>query len=133
MMLVGRLAVAWLTTKVAKEKILPIMGVGSVVFFVFLLMSKSTVPIMVGMVCFGFSMAGIYPTTVSFSGKIIQKYPMAWSFILTIASFGSILMPSIIGKIAEVAGIAVGMSSVAFVVLLDLVLILLLCRYSARK
>jgi fucose permease len=133
MMLVGRLAVAWLTTKVAKEKILPIMGVGSVVFFVFLLMSKSTVPIMVGMVCFGFSMAGIYPTTVSFSGKIIQKYPMAWSFILTIASFGSILMPSIIGKIAEVAGIAVGMSSVAFVVLLDLVLILLLCRYSVRK
>jgi fucose permease len=58
---------------------------------------------------------------------------MAWSFILTIASFGSILMPSIIGKIAEVAGIAVGMSSVAFVVLLDLVLILLLCRYSAKK
>jgi hypothetical protein len=41
-------------------------------------------------------------------------------------------MPSIIGKIEEVAGIAVGMSSVAFVVLLDLVLILILCRYSNK-
>jgi fucose permease len=133
MMLFGRLLVAWLSTKIAKEKLLPIMGVGIVVFFIMLIMSRSTVPIMIGIMGFGFSMAGIYPTTVSFSGSIIDKYPFCWSFILTIASFGSIIMPSIIGKIAEVAGIAVGMSSVAFVVVLDLVFILILCRYSAKN
>jgi fucose permease len=88
---------------------------------------------MFGIVGFGFTMAGIYPTTVSFSGSIIQKYPLAWSFILTIASLGSIIMPSIIGKIAETAGIAVGMSSVAFVILVDLVLIIVLCTYVGRK
>jgi fucose permease len=132
MMLFGRLTVAWLSTKVAKEKLLPGMGVGIVIFFILLIVSRSTVPIMIGIIGFGFSMAGIYPTTVSFSGNIIQKYPMAWSFILTIASLGSIIMPSIIGKIAEVAGIAVGMSSVAFVVVLDLVFILILARYSAK-
>jgi fucose permease len=132
MMLFGRLTVAWLSTKVAKEKLLPGMGVGLVIFFILLIVSRSTVPIMIGIIGFGFSMAGIYPTTVSFSGNIIQKYPMAWSFILTIASLGSIIMPSIIGKIAEVAGIAVGMSSVAFVVVLDLVFILILARYSAK-
>jgi fucose permease len=133
MMLLGRLTTAWLSTKVAKEKLLPVMGVGIVVFFVLLIMSRSTVPIMIGIVGFGYSMAGIYPTTVSFSGGIIQKYPMAWSFILTIASFGSIIMPSIIGKIAETAGIAVGMSSVAFVVLVDLVCIILLCTYATKN
>jgi fucose permease len=132
MMLLGRLLVAWLTTKIAKEKLLPVMGVGIVVFFIMLIMSKSTVPIMIGIMGFGFSMAGIYPTTVSFSGSIIDKYPFCWSFILTIASFGSIIMPSIIGKIAEVAGIAVGMSSVAFVVALDLAFILVLCGYSKK-
>jgi fucose permease len=133
MMLVGRLSVAWLSTKVDKEKLLPAMGVGIVIFFILLIMSRSTVPIMIGIVGFGLSMAGIYPTTVSFSGGIIDKYPMAWSYILTIASLGSIIMPSIIGKIAETAGIAVGMSSVALVVAVDMIFILILCAYSTKK
>ena len=75
------------------------MGFGLVGFFILLLFSTSTPLILVGIMGFGFSMAGLYPTTVSFAGTIIQKYSLAWSFILTIASFGSILMPSIIGKI----------------------------------
>lgn len=87
---------------------------------------------MIGIIGFGYSMAGIYPTTVSFAGSIIQKYPMAWSVILTTASLGSIIMPSVIGRIASMAGIAVGMSSVALVVLIDLVFIIVLCVYSVR-
>jgi fucose permease len=88
---------------------------------------------MLGIVGFGYSMAGIYPTTVSFAGGILEKYPMSWSFILTTASFGSIIMPSIIGKIAETAGIAVGMSSVALVVAVDMVFIIVLCAYTAKR
>ena len=82
---------------------------------------------------FGYSMAGIYPTTVSFCGGLIQKYSMAWSFILTTASFGSILMPMIIGRIAESAGIAYGMSSIVVVVLIDLALIFSLNIYMRRR
>ena len=78
---------------------------------------------------FGYSMAGIYPTTVSFAGNLIEKYPIAWSFILTIASIGSIVMPSIIGKIAETAGIFYGMGSIVVVVFIDMVCILALVRY----
>lgn len=78
---------------------------------------------------FGFSMAGLYPTTVSFAGTIIQKYSLAWSFILTIASFGSILMPSIIGKIAEAAGIYYGMQSIIAAVVIDFICVTLLVRY----
>lgn len=132
MMLLGRLTVAWLSTRIAKEKLLPVMGCGLVLFFILLILSRSTFWIMLGIVGFGYSMAGIYPTTVAFSGSIIQKYPMAWSFILTIASFGSIIMPSIIGKIAETAGIAVGMSSVALAVLVDLAFIIILCVYAGK-
>ena len=78
---------------------------------------------------FGFSMAGIYPTTVSFAGNIIKEYKMAWSFMLTIASMGSILMPSIIGKIAENAGIFYGMASVIVVVVIDMLFMLRLTFY----
>ena len=78
-------------------------------------------------------MAGIYPTVVSFTGDLIHKYSLAWSFVLTMASFGSIIMPSVIGSIAEHAGIYVGMSSVAVVVILDFVLILILTAYAGKK
>ena len=133
MILAGRLLTAWISTKIEKRKYLPVMGVGLVVFFLLLINSTSTPMIVLGIMGFGFSMAGIYPTTVSFSGKLIQKYPLAWSFILTIASFGSILMPSIIGKIAETSGIIAGMSSVAAAVAVDLVCIILLVTYVKKN
>lgn len=133
MMLAGRLLVAWLSTRVDKNKLLPIMGAGLVLFFLVLISSKSMGMIVFGIMGFGFSMAGIYPTTVSFSGKLIQKYSLAWSFILTFASLGSILMPTVIGAIAGAYGIFVGMCSVGVVIAIDLVCIVALVRYVGKN
>ena len=133
MILAGRLLTAYLSTKVPKERLLLIMGFGLVGFFFLLLFSRSTALIILGIMGFGFSMAGIYPTTVSFTGLIIEKYPMAWSYILTLASLGSILMPMIIGEIAETAGIYYGMSSIVAVVIIDLIFILVLYRYIRKN
>ena len=129
MMLAGRLTTAWVSQKFPKERLLLVMGIGIVFFFFWLLLGKSTGMIVLGIVGFGYSMAGIYPTTVSFCGGLIQKYAMAWSFILTLASLGSIIMPTIIGRIAESAGIVYGMSSVAVVILVDFLLIAALNIY----
>lgn len=133
MILAGRLTAAGVSGKVKKEKLLVIMGIGFVCFFFWLLLSRSTVLIIIGIMGFGYSMAGIYPTTVSFCGGLIQKYSLAWSFILTTASLGSILMPMIIGRIAESVGIAYGMSSIVVVVLVDLTLIIALNIYIRRN
>ena len=132
MILAGRLLTAWASTRIRKEFLLVAMGCGLVGFFFLLLFSTSTPWILVGIMGFGFSMAGIYPTTVSFTGNLIQKYPLARSFILTTASIGSILMPSIIGTIADTAGIYYGMSSIVVVVLIDLLFILGLAVYVSR-
>lgn len=129
MMLAGRLATAWASERVRKERLLLIMSFGIVTFFFWLLFSRSTILIIIGIIGFGISMAGVYPTTVSFCGSLIQKYSMAWSFILTLASLGSIIMPSVIGKIAESGGIAYGMSSIVIVVLIDMALIIALNIY----
>ncbi len=129
MILFGRLLTAFLSTKFKKENLLTVMGFGMVLFFFILLNAKTTPMILLGIMGFGFSMAGVYPTTVSFTGIISQKYPLSWSFILTIATFGSIIMPSIIGKIAETSGIVAGMSSIIFVVILDLIFIIGLFIY----
>ena len=129
MILAGRLTTAKASKKYDKENLVLLMGLGIVAFFFMLLVSKTTPLILIGIMGFGFSMAGIYPTTVSFTSSIIQKYDIAWSFILTLASIGSIVMPSIIGKIAETMGIYYGMSSVILVVAIDLVLIITLFTY----
>lgn len=133
MILAGRLMTAWLSSKVKKEKLLLVMGIGLVAFFLLLINSHTTLWIVIGIMGFGFSMAGIYPTTVSFSGNLIEEYPLCWSFILTIASFGAIIMPSIIGRIAESAGIVAGMSSVAVAVIVDLISIIVLVAYTGKK
>ena len=133
MILAGRLTVAYLSTRMDKTKLLRIMSVGFVAFFLLLLVSRSTGLIVLGILGFGYSMAGIYPTTVSFAGNLIEKYEVSWSFILTFASLGSILMPSIIGKIAEAANIAAGMSSIVVVVAIDMLLILSLTRYVKKN
>ncbi|MCR4588918.1 MAG: MFS transporter [Lachnospiraceae bacterium] len=133
MIMAGRLTTAYLSTRMDKRKLLPIMGAGILIFFVALLFARNTALIIVCIMGFGFSMAGVYPTVVSFTGDLIRKYSMAWSFILTMASMGSIVMPSVIGHIAESAGIYMGMSSVAVVMVLDLILLIALCRYAIKK
>lgn len=133
MILAGRLTTAWLSTKVPKERLLLAMGIGLVCFFLLLITSRTPGRIVLGIVGFGFSMAGIYPTTVSTAGQLIRKYSLSWSFILTMASIGSIIMPTIIGKIAESAGILYGMSSVAAAVLIDLIFIIMLGIYLRRE
>ena len=132
MILAGRLSTAYFSTKVRKETLLRIMGVGLVVFFLILITGTTPMQIVIGITGFGFSMAGIYPTTVSFAGKIIQNYPISWSFMLTMASMGSILMPVVIGKIAEASGILYGMSSVVAVVIADMILIIALTIYMKK-
>jgi fucose permease len=129
MILAGRLTTAYASTRVKKENLLPAMGFGIVAFFIVLILSKSTLPIVIGIMGFGFSMAGIYATTVSFAGELIRKYSLAWSFILTTASFGSILMPSIIGLIAENISIATGMATIAIALFIDMLLIFTLVGY----
>lgn len=133
MILAGRLTTAWLSTKIKKSNLLLIMGVALVAFFVILITGKSTTWIMIGIMGFGYSMAGIYPTTVAFAGRIIQKYALSWSFVLTIASIGAIAMPSIIGMLAEAFGIFYGMSSVVVAVVIDMLFIVGLKLYVDRK
>lgn len=133
MILAGRLTTAYLSTRMDKAKLLRIMGIGLILFFIVLITGRTTPQIVIGIMGFGYSMAGIYPTTVSFAGRLIQKYPLSWSFMLTMASMGSILMPSIIGRIAESAGIFYGMSSIVVVIIVDMALIMGLTAYVKRR
>ncbi len=132
MILIGRLSAAYLSTRVDKNKLVRCMGIGFCVFCLLLLFSRNVAIIVAGLIGFGLSMAGIYPTTVSFAGQLMKKYTYAWSFILTLASLGSIIMPSVIGAVADHSGIAFGMSTVVVVTAIDMVFIFLLTAYRKK-
>lgn len=130
--LIGRLSAAFLSEKIGKNKILPIMGIGQIIFFVMLIFSKTPVPIIIAIAGFGLSMAGVYPTIASYGGEIMKKYPMCWSYVLTGAGFGSIIMPAVIGFLADSFGIYIGMCSIVFVVVVEMFIIIKLINYTKK-
>jgi len=132
MILIGRLSVAWLSTKVAREVLLLGMGIGLVVFFTTLMLASSTLWIFIGVMGFGLSMSGVYATAVTYAGVLMKDYAMTWSFILTFASLGSITMPTVIGTVAHHAGIHAGMATITIAVTIALFFICALIIYSKK-
>lgn len=125
MILIGRLSTAYLSTRLNKGKLLLTMGAGMVLSFTLLMASTGLLGILTGIIGFGFFMAGVYPTTVSFAGKLMEKYRLAWSFIMTIAALGSILMPLVVGAVAQNLGMWYGMASIGGA--LGLALVFIVC------
>lgn len=122
--LLGRLVSAYLSKKIKKSNLLVVNAMGYLIFFIILLTAKSMTPITIGIIGVGFCMAGLYPTTISCIGKIIKEYPMGLSFLLTFAGLGAILMPSLIGFVAQKIGIVGGMSTVIIAVIITVLFIL---------
>ena len=69
-------------------------------------------------------MAGLCPTTMASVGEIIKEYPLALSFLLTFSRLGAVLMPAIIGSVADTVGILGGMSVVIIAVVITVALII---------
>lgn len=122
--LFGRLTSAYLSSKIKKSKLLLVSSLGYLVFFVLLLSGRSLTPVAIGIVGVGFCMAGLYPTTIASIGGIIKQYPLALSFLLTFAGLGAIIMPTIIGAVAESVGIIGGMSVIIVAVVITLFFII---------
>ena len=59
--------------------------------------------------CFAFAMAGMNPTAVAAAGRMTTVTSIA--ILLPAASLGAIVMPWIIGVVAETVGLAAGMAS----------------------
>lgn len=66
----------------------------------------------------GFCMAGICPMIYSDAAPFTNAYPMATGMILGIGSVGAIVMPTIVGALADTFGFTGGMSAILVTVVL---------------
>ena len=85
-----------------------VMGISCTIFYFFLMQANTQGTAILLLFAFAFSMAGMNPTAVASAGKMTSVTSMG--IMLPAASSGAILMPWIIGLVAEDAGLAAGMA-----------------------
>ena len=107
--LVARLLIAFVFPFRNPRKAMVGMSVLCTFFYVLLVMAHTQGAAIVLLFAFAFSMAGLNPTAVASAGRMTSVTSMG--IMLPVASSGAILMPWIIGIVAEKAGLAAGMAS----------------------
>lgn len=111
-MLVGRLGCAALSMKVSQRLLMFISSIGMAVFFLLMLLSETTLTLTLSVLGLGLCMAGICPMIYSDAAYYTNTYPMATSALLAIGSAGAIVMPTVVGSLAERLGFGGGMSAI---------------------
>ncbi|WP_051624137.1 MFS transporter [Clostridium akagii] len=130
--LAGRLTCAFFGDKVSKKVLLLVTSIGTCVFYLLLLSTKNVTIITITIMGLGFSMAGIYPTTVSTVGKTIKVYPMSMGVLLMLGGVGAIIMPIITGILSDAFGILAGMSAIV-VAIIFMLFFVILCALSKTE
>lgn len=123
--LAGRLVCAFISDKVSKKMLLLTISIGTGIFYFLLLSTQNLAIITIAIMGLGFSMAGIYPITVSSVGGTIKSYPMALGVLLMIGGLGGIIMPIVTGALSDAYGIFAGMSAIILAIILMIVFVIL--------
>ena len=105
--LVARLLIAFVFPFRQPRKAMIVMALTCTVFYVAMMQAHSQLPAILLLFAFAFAMAGMNPTAVASAGKMTNVTSMG--IMLPVASSGAILMPWVIGRVAESAGLAAGM------------------------
>lgn len=108
--LVVRMLIAFVIPIKRSERAMIWMGIGCTVFYFALMQAQTQTMAIVLLFAFAASMAGMNPTAVASAGRMTSVASMG--IMLPAASSGAILMPWIIGIVAEHAGIGAGMASI---------------------
>ena len=107
--LVARLLIAFVFPFKNPRKAMITMAVTCTIFYVGLMQAHSQLAAILLLFAFAFAMAGMNPTAVASAGRMTSVTSMG--IMLPAASSGAILMPWVIGRVAESAGLAVGMAT----------------------
>lgn len=134
MILSGRLLCAAFSSKIKNKSYLILaMGLLVTAFFILMLTSTNPVLIMIGVLGTGFAMSGIYPTTLSTQAKKYNKSTIATGVCIASATFGAIIMPSVIGAVSEANGIVAGMATVVVALVIMVALMITKVFYTRHQ
>ena len=125
MMMAGRMGTAQLLQNVNKLHIILVSALIDFVAIVLLVNTHTATMAAIIIAVLGLGMSAIYPTTVAAAGPIIEGSTMGLSLLTGISAIGGILVPQIIGILADQVGIAGAMVTVVLTVGIMLALAIL--------
>lgn len=105
--LIARLLIAFVFPVKNTFKSLTFMGIGCTLMYSLMIFANAPVSAIIMLFAFAFSMAGVNPVAVAGVGKIMSNTSMG--VLLPIGGIGAIVMPWIIGIVADFAGLKVAM------------------------
>ena len=108
-MLIGRLLLAFVIPVHNRYRALMIMGILSAAAYALMMQAAGSVSAVITLSAFALAECGIYPTATSCAGAALT--PEGMGIMLPVSSIGSVLMPSIIGSIAESVDLHAGMAA----------------------
>lgn len=117
-MLAGRLICAALSGRVGQKKLMLASSLGAALCFLILLSAGGLRAVSLSVAGLGLCMAGICPMIYADAARYTNRYPMATGALLAVGSFGAILMPAMVGAVAQRQGFAGGMRMILSTVLL---------------
>lgn len=132
MILCGRLTCASISGRMNKPVLILVMGMLMAFFFVLMISTGNVAVIVASLLGVGFSMSGIYPTTLSTMDPRFNSSTVAVGTCIATATVGAILMPVIVGQVAEVSGIAGGIATISIALFIMVALMVLKLVRSLR-
>lgn len=106
--LIARLLIAFVFPIKETFRSLAVMGLGCTALYGAMMFSGTPVMAIVMLFAFAFAMAGVNPVAVAGTGK--QMSAASMGILLPVASIGAIVMPWIIGLVADGIGLQAGMA-----------------------
>ena len=132
MILLGRLVCAAISMRMDKSLLILLMGLLMTGFFILMISVSSPLIIFFSLLGVGFSMSGIYPTTLSSMDTRYNSSTLATGTCIGTATVGAIVMPMIIGHVAENAGLAGGIATISIALIIMVALMILKLARSRR-
>lgn len=122
MIMCGRILCAAVSKKVNRCLLLICLSLAGTIFFVLMITGTTSFLIILGLLGVGFSMSGIYPTTLGTMNARYTSSTIATGTCIAVATCGAVIMPTIVGLVAEYTGISGGISAIAIAFMCMLVL-----------
>ena len=131
MILIGRLVCAVISPKLNRNVLILILGLMMTSSFVLMITATSPAVIAAAVFLVGLSMSGIYPTTLSTMEQRYNSSTVATGLCIGTATVGAIIMPSVVGTVAERAGIEGGIATIS--VAMAIMVMLMIAKLTAER
>lgn len=114
MIMIGRIIIVSAAKRFTSAQIIAVITI--IQFASVLLLIRSATPLMavISLIIMGLGMAGCHPTVTAFAGKSMGNSPVGMSVLTACGSIGGIIVPQVIGVLADYAGFHVAITFLIF-------------------